>query len=933
MKRLLILFVLALVPVVSAETSPLVPLDPAVQTGKLPNGLTYYIRKNVKPEKRAELRLAVKTGSVQEDDDQLGMAHFVEHMCFNGTEHFPKNELTHYLESLGVRFGPDLNAYTSFDETVYMLTIPTDKPDILVKGIQIMSDWAHEVTFDSTEVEKERGVVVEEWRLGRGANQRMRDKYVPVLFKDSKYATRLPIGNKDAIEKNSHDAITRFYRDWYTPENMALVVVGDIDPAEILNLITKEFDHTPASKNARPVVKYPVPDNEKPLYAIVSDKEATHNVVQLCFKTPPPSYQTVGEYRRHFVENLFTHMLNQRFFEIVQQPNPPFIQAGGSFGELWTRAKSAFQVYAVVDNNGFQRALAATLTEVERVQRHGFTDSELARAKQTLLKGLEQAYNERTATPSSQFASRYVQVFLDGNPAGGIEYDYTYAKENMAGITVDEVNRLAAEWITPRNRVAIVQCVEKEGLSAPTVAELEAIGQQVAASKIEPYQEKKIASSLMEKVPAPAKIIEEKQIAEVGVTELKFANGVRVILKPTTFQKDEILFRAFRAGGQSLFPEDYNLSAQLAAPYRGVAGMGNFSTVELRKILAGKRASVSLQLELYYEKVSGSCAVADRETMLQLTHLLFTQPRRDEGAYASLITRVQASLKNQLSNPMVAFRNEVEKARYNNHPRNPDVLPTDADWATVNLDKVLTVSKTRLENAAGFTFVFVGSFTVEEIKPLLATYIGSLPGKAGAEPAWRDLNLRSVIGPVDQAIYHGSDPKSFALISLDGAAQFSRDESHKLWSLGSILQRAYIDKLREELSGVYGFSVSASLSRVPYQHFNFDLALPCAPENVQKLTDAAYAEIKRIQENGPNPEELQKEIETQRRATEKDAKENSGWLWKLEKIYTNNEPFTRLSNPEELISLVTKEEMQRVAKQYLKTENCLRYTLYPEKKN
>jgi len=932
MKRLLFAFALVCATAFAVTPDVSVPLDPAVRTGKLPNGLTYYIRKNAKPEKRVELRLAVNTGSVQEDDNQLGLAHFVEHMCFNGTQHFPKNDLVHYLESLGVKFGADLNAYTSFDETVYMLTLPTDKPETLDKGIQVMSDWAHAVTFDDNEIEKERGVVVEEWRLGRGAQQRIRDKYLPVLFKDSKYALRLPIGTKDSIEKSSHEAIKRFYRDWYSAQNMALIVVGDVDPDQILKFIETEFADMPANKTPRALAKVEVPDNEQPLYSIVSDKENTYNIISLFYKTNPHDITTTTEYRRQLLEMLVGQMLNLRFYEIVQQPNPPFIQSNAYYGKIWVRTKAAFQVTTVVPDNGFERGLAATMTEVERAQRHGFTAAELIRAKQNVLKGLEQAYNERAKTQSAQLATEFVKHFLDKEPAPGIEFDYTFAKEQMAGIALDEINRLISSWVTPKNRVVIVQGVEKDGVKLPTEAELQVIGQKVAASKIDPYQEKAVASSLMAKTPAPGAIVEEKQIPEVGVTELKFANGVRVVLKPTTFQNDEILFSAYRPGGQSLFPDSYHLSGQVAPVYGMMSGVADFSMIDLQKALAGKKVSVTPLIKTYSEGMEGGCAIADRETMFQLLHLRFTQPRRDEAMYQSLVTRMQAVLKNQLSNPMVAFNNDVQKARFNNHPRNSDVLPTDAEWATVSIDKVMEVARSRFENAAGFTFVFVGSFTVESIKPLLATYLGSLPGKLGAEPAWKDLGLRSVKGPVDQPFYHGGDPKSFVMISLEGPAQYSRDEAHRLWSLGSILQRIYIDKLREEMSGVYGFNVSAALSHEPYSHFNFDLVLPCAPENVQKLTDAAYAEIKRIQTSGPTPEELQKEIETQRRSFETDSKENKAWLWKLAKIYTDGESFTRLSKPEELLSLITAAEIQRVAKQYLNTENCLRYTLYPEKK-
>ena len=931
MKRLYFSLALVCLSTFAVPPDVVVPLDPAVRTGKLANGLTYYIRKNAKPEKRVELRLAVNTGSVQEDDDQIGMAHFVEHMCFNGTQHFPKNDLIHYLQSIGAGMGPDINGYTAFDETVYMLTIPSDNKDTLHNGIQIMGDWAHAVTFDNADIDKERGVVVEEWRLGRGANQRMQDKFLPVLFQDSKYARRLPIGTKESIEGSSYDAIKRFYRDWYRPDNTAFIVVGDIDPDKILASIQTEFGPIPTAPQPRTKAPESVPDNDQTLYSIVSDRENPFNIIQLFFKTGPRDYNTTGEYRHRLAERLFVQMLNQRLGEIVQQANPPFMHAGATFGKIWIRAKDGFQLFAVVPENGFERGLGATLTEAERVQRFGFTPGEFDRAKRAMMKDVEQAYNERDKTQSGQFASAFVANFLEAEPAPGIEYDFAFAREHLGGIALEEVNRLATEWITPKNRVVVLLSVEKEGVKIPSEAELKTIGQQVAASTIEPYREAIVATSLLAKPPTPGTLVEEKLLPEIGVTELKLSNGVRVVLKPTAFQNDEILFSAYRPGGQSVFPDTHNLSAQLASSYANQAGVAEFSMIALQKMLAGKKLSVQPQISTYFDGLVGQCVVTDREAMFQLIYLTFTQPRRDEGAYQSLVSRQQAILKNVLTNPMYSFFNEVQKARFANHPRNPNVLPTDADWATVTLDRIMEVYHGRFDNAAGYTFIFVGSFTVESLKPFLVTYLGSLPSQPG-EQTWKDMGLRSVPGPVEQSFNRGADPKSLVQIGMEGPAQWSRDEGHRLWSLGNILQRTYFDKLREEMSGVYGFQVSAGIGKVPYGHYSFDLVLPCAPENVQKLTDAAYAEIKRIQTSGPTPEELQKEIETQTRAAEKDSTENKAWLSKLEQIYREGESFGRLANPKELVELVTGPELQRVAKQYLHTEEALRYTQYPEKK-
>jgi zinc protease len=920
-----------LLPPFAAAASDALPLDPAVRTGKLPNGLTYYIRKNVKPEKRVELRLAVNAGSVQEDDNQLGLAHLVEHMCFRGTKSFPKADLLHYLQSVGSSFGPDINAYTAFDETVYMLSLPTDATDTLANGLKIMREWAQDVNFDPADIDTERGVVVEEWRLGRGANQRMLDKFLPVVFKDSKYALRLPIGTKESVETMSYDTIKRFYHDWYRPDLMAMIVVGDIDPDKMEQTIRTEFGSIPAPAAPRPKEACTVPDNDEPLYSIVSDHENPYNVGILAFKTAVPHYENSADYRRYLTEQLFLQLLNLRLDELMHQANPPFIYSQAYYGHLWVRAKGAYQLTFVVPDNGVERGLATILTENERVRQHGFTAQELERARKSMLRTLEQRYLDRDKTESDKLVDTYVAYFLAQDPAPGIEYEYNFAKAHIAEVTLDEVNRLPQKWITPKNRVIVAENVERPGVKIPAQAELAAVISQVAATKIEPYQEKKLASALLAQKPAPGKVVAQKAIVAIGVTELTLANGVRVVLKPSKFKNDEVLFTAYRPGGQSVFGDDYNLSAQLAAGCAEESGVAGFAKPDLQKMLAGKTVTVTPQVSTYFDGVRGNCAAADLETALQLAYLYFTAPRADETAYQSLVARQKAVLNNVLSDPVNSFFNETQKIRYNHHPRTPGVLPTDEDWAKVSFAKTSEVYHGRFSNAAGYTFVFVGAFTVETITPLLQTYLGSLPstGEAGT---WKDLGIRSIAGPFEQTLLRGTDPKSFVRIGLEGPAEWSRDEGHMLWSLGNILQRALIDKLRLELGGVYFVQVNASLQKVPYGHFTFDLIIPCAPENVEKLVAASYAEIARMQKEGLKPEELQKEIEAQRRTAEKEQQDNNAWAWKLEMIYREGESFTRLSDPNEMIALVTAENLQRTAVKYLDTTKTVRFTMLPEKK-
>ncbi len=910
------------------QPAPL-PLDPTVRTGRLTNGLTYYIQKNTKPEKRVELRLAVNAGSVQEDDDQLGLAHFVEHMCFRGTRRFPDEEIIHFLQSVGAQFGPDINASTGFDETVYKLSIPSDVPATLDKGLDILADWAGAVTLDDAMIEKERSVVVEEWRLGRGADQRMRDKFLPVLLQDSKYEQHLPIGTKESIVHSTPAAVKRFYRDWYRPDNMAVVVVGDIDPAAIEAKIDATFGPLTPVANPRPVAKIDVPAHAGTLSSIVSDKESRYNIAMLGWKALPESVRTTDDLRRSLVRDLFVAMLNARLAELTQQADPPFLFSQSQHGRFFVRAQDAFRLTVVVPDGGYDRGLGAALTEAERVRRHGFTAAELDRAKKSLLKGLEQAYNERDKTPSERLVGQYVAHFLDAQPATGIAYLHHFARQQVPAVTLAEIQPLATQLIRPDKQVAVVMGTEKPGVTLPTEANLKVLVAQVAESKIAPYTEKQLASSLLKERPQPGQVAGGKPLPEIGGAELLFANGVRVILKPSDFKNDEVRLQGFRPGGQSVFPQDYKLAAAFAGAYLSESGAGPFAKVELQKMLAGKNVGVGVGLGLYFDEVKGGASAADLEAMLQLVHLYFTQVREDREAFTSLETRLKAILSHALDDPQAYFQNETQKFLYSDHPRNTDTQPTAADWAGYSFEKTVQVCRARFGHANGFTFVLVGSFNPQTAVPLLATYLGSLPADTSS-PAYTDLGIRPISGPADKKILRGSDPKSLALLTIAGDAVWTPAESHRLWSLGQILGRVLTDKLREDMAGVYTVSVSASLEKHPVPHFAFQVAIPCSPENVSRLTAATVAEIERIQSAGLKPEEIQKEIESQRRSFEKDARENSAWLWKLIKIRRDGEEFTRLTQPEALVALVEPKGLQEAAQKYLVTSKLLRTTLYPE---
>lgn len=581
------LFAQAAKPAASTAPIPLtatLPVDPKIKIGTLPNGIRYYIRKNAKPEKRAELRLVVNAGSVLENDNQLGLAHFVEHTAFNGTTHFAKNDLVKYLQSIGVRFGADLNAYTGFDETVYILPVPTDTARIVDQAFTILEDWAHGQTFDSAQVTDERGVVREEWRLGKGAGDRMLHQWLPIALKGSMYAERLPIGNEQSIMSATPERLKSFYKNWYRPDLQAVIAVGDFDPATIEALIKKHFSGIPkAAANAPKRTLATVPSNKEPLIAISHDKEATGSDVELMFKLPVEKTRTVGDYRRDLMERLYLGMLNTRLSEISQKPDAPFLGAGASKGAFIGRTTEAFTLGAGVKDGGIDRGLEALLIEAKRVDQFGFLQSELDRQKEGLVRGYERAYAERDKTQSAGFVQELINNYLTGEAIPGIEYEYKLVQQLVPTITLADVNKMASNWITDTNRVIIAQSPEKADVKIPTQAELLAVFQRANAVPVTAYTENLSNEALLADVRPAGTITSSRRIPSVNLTEWKLSNGARVLVKPTDFKSDEVLFGSYSPGGASLALDADFMSASMATQILGVGGLGQFNRIDLER--------------------------------------------------------------------------------------------------------------------------------------------------------------------------------------------------------------------------------------------------------------------------------------------------------------------------------------------------------------
>src|SRR5262245_9950909 len=637
-----------------ALTDPM-PTDANITIGKFSNGIRYYIRANKKPEKRAELRLVIKAGSILEDDDQQGLAHLVEHMAFNGTKNFPKNKTIEFMESLGMRFGADVNAYTTFDETVYMLTVPTDKPEMMDKAMLILEDWAHNLSFDPAEIEKERGVVMEEWRLGQGANMRMLQKIFPVVLKGSRYADRLPIGKPEIIQHGKAERLKQFYTDWYRPDLMAVVAVGDFDKAAMEKMITAHFASIPAATKPRPRAQYDVPDHVETSYAIATDKEASGTVVELETLLPSRPQKTVGDYRQQTIDNLFSGMLSARFEEITQQPNAPFINAGAGRNNFFARSKDSATLIALVKEDGIERGLQALLGEAERVARCVFTATELERQKQNVLRNYEQYALEKENTESSQRAAEYIRNFLDDEPLPSADDEYALQKKFLPGITLDEVNKLAKEWFPDRNRMVIVEAPDKPGLTIPDQAKLAAVIKSAGTKELKAYVDSSAGSALLEATPAGGTVTKTVTKEALGITEWELSNGVRVILKPTNFKEDEILFRATSPGGTSLAADSDYIPASSAIQVVTAGGVGKFNVIDLDKMMTGKIASANPFIGETGEGLSGNSSKRDLETMFQLIYLRFTQPRADANAFNVLGTQLKTVLANQSASPEYNF--------------------------------------------------------------------------------------------------------------------------------------------------------------------------------------------------------------------------------------------------------------------------------------
>ena len=758
----------------SLEANQTIPVDPLITVGTLPNGLRYYVRPNRQPRGRAELRLVVKAGSVLEDNDQRGLAHFVEHMAFNGTRNFPRNQIATFMQAIGMRFGAHVNAHTSFDETVYELQIPTTDARVIEQALLMMEDWTNAVTFDPAEVDKERGVILEEWRLGLGADARMQNTIMPILLQGSRYAERSPIGTPDSIRNAPYARLKQFYTDWYRPDLMAVIVVGDFDPKAMEAGIKAHFGPIPAAVSPRPRTAYTVPAHAGTLYAVATDREATNTTVGLIGKMPARDQRTVGMYRQQMVERLFAGMLSDRLVEISRTPDAPFQAARSSRG-LFVRTMEATTMQALVADGGAERGLTALVAEAERVAKFGFTATELERQKVSSQRYLQQALAEKDTSESAPLAEEFIRNFMNDEPIPGISYEQAMAQRLMPGITLEEVNKLAATWLPDGNRVVVVNAPERAGLTAPTAATLAAAIAKTGGSTLSAYVDVVNKAPLLDPLPAPGKIAGTTTIDALGITEWRLSNGARVVLKPTNFKADEVLFRAISPGGTSLAPDRDFVAALTADEVVAEGGLGRLNRSDLDKALSTVNAAVRADISDTEEGLRGGAARGDIETMFQLIYLSFTSPRADPTAFGVMTANLKRMLANQETEPEAAFSMALTSALTSDHPRARPLTPALVDQ--MSLDKSLAFYKDRFADASDFTFVFVGSFDLQAMRPLVERYLASLPSLNRSEAA-KDIGIRAPATVVKREVRKGVEPKSQVSIVFSG--EFENTEANRL---------------------------------------------------------------------------------------------------------------------------------------------------------
>lgn len=911
---------------------PPLPVDKNVRIGQLDNGLTYYIRHNKLPENRAEFYIAQKVGSILEEPQQRGLAHFLEHMAFNGTKNFPGDDkglgVIPWCETVGIKFGTNLNAYTSIDETVYNISnAPIDRTGVLDSCLLILHDWSNYILLKDDEIDKERGVIREEWRSRNSGMLRVYTDLLPTIYQGDKYADCMPIGSIDVINNFPYKDIRDYYHKWYRPDLQGIVIVGDIDVDTVEAKLKAVFADVQKPVNPAERTYYPVTDNKEPIVAIGTDKEVDDPSIEIYFKqdaTPDSEKNNVGYLASQYMTSMISSMLNARLSELVQSANPPFTRASSYYSDFFVaKTKEAFALSASSKADGIETALKTLLQEAERARRFGFTESEYARARANYLQNLESAYNEREKTKHGSYVREYVQNFLNGEPIPGIEAEYAMMNQLAPNIPLQAMNMVMQQLVPDSNQVVIIAGPAKEGLKYPTKEEVINLLKGMKDLDLQAYVDKVSDEPLMKEAPKGGKIISEKEGDIYGSTKLVLSNGVTVYVKKTDFKADEIRMKGTSLGGKSIFPDKDALNFAVMDNVIAVGGLGNFSQVDLTKVLAGKKVSVNAGLGATTENVFGTCSPKDFETMMQLTYLTFTAPRKDAEAFESFKNRMKAQLESAQANPLSSINDSLQKAMYNNHPRVVMMKPEMVDQ--IDYDRILEMYNDRFKDASDFTFYFVGNIDLETAKPLIAEYLGALPA-INRKETFKDtkMSIRKGVYKNEYA-KEQQTPTATIVFLYSGKAPYTLKNDILLSFATQVLDMVYTEEVREKEGGTYGVNCFGDLQKYPKEQLLLQIVFQTDPAKKDKLAGIVVDELKKLAAEGPSDVHLQKVKEYMLKKYTDNQKENGYWMNNLNDYFYYGMDMTE--GYTDIVNSITAKDIQKFVSDLLKQGNEIEVTM------
>lgn len=911
-----------------ADTTAL-PFDKSVRYGKLANGLTYYIRKNTEPQERVYMYLVNKVGSILENEKQRGLAHFLEHMAFNGTTHYPDNSLVDYLQKNGISFGADINAYTSFNETVYQLQLPSNDGKLVGNGFQILQDWAQGISLTHREIDKERGVILEEKRAGKSLGERIQDKTLPVALNHSLYAQRIPIGTEEVIQHFPYEEIEHFYKSWYRPNLQAVIVVGDIDVDQTERRLKKQFSSlkNPLQPTARKT--YNIPLQGKNQFMVVTDPEITATSIAISIKHPERKLQNLADYKHNLIKTLFNTMMAGRYSPLYRMANPPFLSGGASLSGFMG-GLDVFQIELTAKPGLLKEGFDALWRELLRAKQYGFTATELQRAKDTYMSQMENMLEEKDKIASEQYVQEYIQHFLNGVASPGIDHEMKLTREMLPAVSLSDIQQLLQQYLTDSNRDIIISAPEGDQANVPKEADINSWIATLSKEKQTAFTEETSDLPLLKREAQSGTIVKEEKDSRLGTTTLTLSNDVRVILKPTNYQNNQITFQGYSYGGTSLYDDRDFQSATNAVGLIAASGLGNYTADQFEKSLAGRTASASPFISETAQGVSGYANNKDLELALQMMYGYFTEPRLDTAIVAGILANAKDGLKDRDKNGDAVFQDSVMAILSDNNIRRTGITLEKINQ--IDPQRALEIYKERFADASGYNFAFVGSFDIEKIKPLLAKYIGGLPSISSKAPAYRDLNIHIPAGKIEKKLALSKEDKAMVYLVLSGPYDYSEANNIALQAFREVLDIRLLERLREEEGGVYSPSIQMDYSKLPDARYTLTVAFSCSVANADKLAKYSIEEIEKLKTAGPSVANLDKFKANDKLNYESALKTNDFWSNYLYSNLYNGDDMHRIFERASLRDQLTPALVKAVAKRYISDQNVIKIVQLPEVK-